>query len=39
MKEFNHWKERQEEIKRRDAQDRAVFWTIVIGGFILLWLI
>ena len=39
MQEFNHWKERQEAIKRKAAEDRAVWWTILIGGFILLWLI
>lgn len=39
MREFNHWRERQEEIKRRAAEDRAVLYTIIIGVFILLWII
>jgi len=39
MKEYNHWKESEKYKERKAAEDRAVFWTIILGGFVLLWII
>lgn len=35
MKEINHWKQQQKQIKLKDAEDKLVFWTIIIAGVVL----
>ena len=41
MKEFNHWRERQdyqEEMKRKDRQDLIVYGLCIIGFGVLVWI-
>lgn len=38
MKEYNHWKERQEEMKRKDRQDMIVFGLLIIAVGVMVWI-
>lgn len=36
MKQINHWKKQENYNKRKDAEDRLVFWTLVLGGLLVI---
>jgi hypothetical protein len=38
VKEFNHWKEREEEMKRKDRQDLIIYGLCFIGVGVLVWI-
>ena len=37
MREFNHWKERQQEINRKNRQDKLILLTLIIGLGVVIW--
>ena len=38
MTEYNHWKARQEEMKRKDRQDLIIYGLCIIGIGVLVWI-
>jgi hypothetical protein len=39
MREFNHWSQQQKQIKIKDAQDKLIFWLLIIGVGVVTWII
>jgi len=37
VREFNHWKERQQEINRKNRQDKLILLTLIIGLGVVIW--
>ena len=38
MKEYNHWRERQDAIKRKNFQDNLVLLTLIIAVGVMVWI-
>lgn len=39
MREFNQWSQQQKQIKIKDAQDKLIFWLLIIGVGVVTWII
>ena len=39
MNEVNHWKENEREFKRKDRLDKLIFFILLLGGALVLWIL
>ena len=39
MNEYNHWKENEREQKRKDRLDKLIFFILLLGGALVLWIL
>jgi hypothetical protein len=39
MNEYNHWQENERELKRKDRLDKLIFFILLFGGGLVLWIL
>jgi hypothetical protein len=39
MNEYNHWRKNEREQKRKDRLDKLIFFILLLGGGLVLWIL